>query len=129
MKGVAWLLVAVSLLFVVCSIVLGVIAGDINYYGNYAAAVEERDALHLMVQLVSVPYFLISLVVFALNLRYRKGVCITGIIISVAMLLWSLVLSGAVSFDEVFPAWIAAGIVLAVLQFRLTRPLMGVPVA
>ena len=121
MKGFAWFMVAASLLFVVCSIVLGMQAGDISFYDRYEAAAAERDDLHFTVQLLSVPYFLLSLVLFALNLKARKGVGIAGILISVVMLLWSLILSGGVSFDEVFPAWILAGIVLATLQFLLTR--------
>ena len=121
MKGFAWFLVAFSLVFVVCSVVLGMQAGEINFYDRYEAGVAERDAVHSIVQMMSVPYFLLGLVLFALSLKVRKGVAIAGLVVSVLMLAWSLMLSGHVSFDEVFPAWVVAGLVLGTLQFMLAR--------
>jgi hypothetical protein len=122
MKNLTRLLVAISLGFVVFSIILGLQVAAIDFDDRYDEASAERNDLHSVVQVVSISYFLLSLVPFVVSLKARgRLVPIVGILVCVVMTVWSLILSGAVSFDEVYPAWAGTGVLLAVLQVMLLR--------
>lgn len=78
----------------------------------------EQQEIHTMVKAVSIPYFLLTLGLFVGVLRStprRKGP-IAAIVICVLMLGWTLIVSSAASFDEVYPAWVVATVILFVLQ-------------
>ena len=96
----------------------------------FAAFERDRSNLHLVVKAVSAVYFLGAAAVFAMGGKQAagKGWKITlwvSVAISIVMLLWSLMLSGAISFDDVFPAWLAAAglfLIVSVLRSMATPP-------
>jgi hypothetical protein len=88
---------------------------------------ERIDNLHLLAKIPSVVYFGAAMVAFfaaarspglsnglRMTLRITSGLCL-------AMLAWSFLLSGRVSMDEVFPAWIVAALLVGGLSFMLMR--------
>ena len=134
MKAFLLILSGLSLMFAIVSGVLGVqstqLRSDYSWNSDEGDSFEqfERDRadLHLVVQGVSVPYFLVCGVAFGLSLALlsRRVLPIIGIVISLSMLLWSFAIGPGASFDEVFPAWILAALVLGTFQLilGLSRP-------
>lgn len=132
-------LVVVSLAFVVFSAVFGArytkLREDRRSIGRYSygnptreqSAREEaeqnridaaQDGIHSLVKPVSIAYYLLCLGFFIRVVKaspWRK-LAIFGAVACVFMTLWSLVVGPGASFDEVYPAWIVAGIVLPLLQ-------------
>jgi len=117
MKGFAGLVVALSA-FVVFSVTYGARYGRLRGYERYEQTAAERNEIHSTVKAVSIPYYLLCLGFFVGVLRNSvlRKTPIAGILICVVMILWSLILSSAVSFDEVFLAWVGAAVLLAILQ-------------
>lgn len=129
MKALAGLLVAASVAFCIFSIAQGNSYGrlrqDYSRAYNYPnkeqiqSRVEtSQGELLSTVKVVSSLYYLLSLGFFVgvLKTTPRRTGPIIGIVICVVMLGWTLILSRAASFDEVYPGWVAAAILLAILQ-------------
>ena len=78
-----------------------------------------RDKYHLVIKLASIPFFIAGAGVFFAvgwypsRRKWLKIVPWLAVIGCFAMMLWSFLLSGAISFNEVGIAWIVAAIVLA----------------
>jgi hypothetical protein len=132
MKGLAVALIVVSLGFGIFSVAYGLEYGE---HRNYRADPETsrlddiaKDEIHTTVKAVSIPFFLFCLGFFAKAVMRRgaRKFAIPGILISFVMFGWTLLLSRAVSFDEVFVAWVAAALLLALLEgltaWALARP-------
>ena len=138
MRSYRNLLILASLAFIVFSAVNGVkyekLREEMWTAGRYsfapAPAAKERDAarrarielrqdkIHSLVKPTSIAYFLLCLGFFVRvwsTSSWRK-LALVGAFVSLAMILWSLLLGPAVSFDEVYPAWIAAAVVLLILH-------------
>ena len=125
MKGFAWFLVALSLAFVVFSITYGVRYGRLRGVDRYEE--RERYEIHSTVKAVSIPYYLLCLGFFVGVLRTSplQKSPIAGILVSVVMTAWSFILGSAVSFDEVFLAWVGAAVLLAILKLVALGSLAG----
>ena len=69
------------------------------------------------VKAISIPYYLVSLGFFVGVLRATslRKTSIVAIFVCVVMVAWSLILSARASFDEVYLAWVAAAIIIAIL--------------
>jgi hypothetical protein len=124
MNGLRGLLVATSVAFAVFSGAYGAKYDEVRHAGGFswsARSVDrtpELESIHATVKPVSIVYFLFSLGLFARAVRrspWRK-LCVLGIVASAFMTFWSALLSGAVSFDEVYPAWVVAAAVIGTLQ-------------
>ncbi len=77
--------------------------------------------LHSTVKVVSLIFYVPAFGVFLLG--YRKAsagrwryALLLGMAGTLLMSFWSLILSGQVSFDEVWPAWLLASLLFAVLS-------------
>lgn len=133
MKVLTIILLAITLPFLILSIVYGIEAGDLR--GNswrqgdaaFRAARQQQEKLHLIVMAFSIPYFLLALgtlVMSAIQSRPKgwRIVCSIAGFVALSMIVWTILLSGAVSYDEVFPAWLVAGVLFGVLGIiSLTR--------
>jgi hypothetical protein len=140
MNGFRGLLVATSVAFAVFSGAYGVKydnvrhTRDFSWSGRSVDPTPELESIHAKVKPVSIVYFLFSLGFFARAVRrspWRK-VCVFAIVASAVMILWSAGLDGGASFDEVYPAWIVAAIVIGSLQLVVSsaaRPESPAPAA
>jgi len=97
-------------------------------YSTPAQAAQERaksarveaaqERIHSIVKPVSLAYYLLLLGFFVRAWRvspWRK-VAILGGVASLFMTAWSMIVSRGASFDEVYPAWIVAALVLPALS-------------
>ena len=137
MKGVYVGLTLASVAFMAFSWVCGQMMNDLraDLWGRdvagrsraeadraWAAFEKDRSDLHLVVKLVSVVYFLGAAAILFVGSQKsagRKGWRISlwvGSVVALIMAVWSLLLSGAISFDEVFGAWLGASGALGVLS-------------
>jgi hypothetical protein len=87
----------------------------------YASFESRRSELHQVVTVASVVYYVgaAAILFVAFRSTRRKGwriALVAGAVVALVMAAWSLLLSGAISFDEVFPAWLVASGVLGVLS-------------
>lgn len=133
MKVLTIVLLALSVPFLILSMVYGIEAGSLrsSSWGQgdaaFQAARQKQQTLHLIVMAFSIPYFLVALGTFVASglLSRGKGWRIVGFVagfLALVMVVWTLMLSGAVSYDEVFPAWLVAGVLFGVLGIlSLTR--------
>ena len=129
MKGFAITLIVVAVSFGIFSVVEGL---EYEKHRGYYSDPERsrlddnaRDRIQTTVKAVSIPFFLLFLAFFAKAVM-RPGArkfAIPGMLICLVMLGWTLLLSRAVSFDEVFVAWVAAAGVLALLEGLTARAL------
>lgn len=111
LRSIAYGVGVVSAAFLLLSVVYGMqnVDSSIETYSDYFARI------HGIVQPASYAYFLLCLGFFSFltwsssNLRWQNAF---GCVVSLAMLVWSTMLSSAISFNEVFAAWIAAALVL-----------------
>ena len=92
-----------------------------GYPPDYAQIVRKTDALHHVIKPVSLVYFLGAFGVFAAGLKKSKTLSIIAATVALLMAGWSCLLSGAISFDEVYPAWMVAASVIGVLSFVVSR--------
>lgn len=126
MKVLSIILVALTLPFLILSVVYGIESGDLRSgswgLGDaaYQAARQQQQKLHLIVMAFSIPYFLLALGTFitsAIQSRSKgwRSVGFLAAFVALAMTGWSLLLSGAISFDETFPAWLVAGVLFGIL--------------
>jgi len=131
MKKLGGILVAVSIAFVVFSVVYAAKYEKLRedyrrtgYTGDYDAFKRNADRIHSVVKPVSLAYFGLFLALFirAVRVPIRRAVSIVGIVAAVFMGLWSAMLDGGISFDEVYPAWIVAALVLPGLVFAVVQP-------
>ena len=144
MSGYRGFVLVVSIAFVAFSAVLGgryeklredwYRSGGIGYSDPTSAqAAQERaekariDAaqgrIHSIVKPVSIAYYLLLLGFFvrAWRLSPWRKVAILGGVASLIMTLWSMMVGPGASFDEVYPAWIVAALVLPALAL-IVRP-------
>jgi hypothetical protein len=132
MKAFAKLLLFASLIFAPLCVYFGDVArearGSFQSVGNSYRRDVNPNALHnvhALVEAISILYFASVAAFFRdsfFQSRHRK-MSLTAIALCVAMLIWSLLLSSAVSFDEVWSAWITAVIALASLLLFASRSL------
>jgi hypothetical protein len=131
MKSLLGILVTVSVAFGVFSAASGASyeAARRGRFGGYASLDARPDQgkmrrIHAVVKPVSILFFLGGLSAFVKGLRVtRRKVAIAGILVCALMAAWSALLGPAVSFDEVYPAWILATVVLIAVQVAVFRPL------
>ncbi len=128
MKVFAVLLVALSVAFGIFSIANGVSYDELNsaWSRSYdhpdrerirARIAQSQEEVLSTVKAISIPYYLVSLGFFVGVLRATslRKTSIVAIFVCVVMVAWSLILSARASFDEVYLAWVAAAIIIAIL--------------
>lgn len=77
----------------------------------------DRNSIHNQIRWVSIAVFLCYLALYIMTVRDRLRtkprliLGITGISCAVFMLGWSVILSGGISFNEVWLAWVAAAVI------------------
>lgn len=130
MKATFCIVAAVSVMFGIFSVVCGAEAMGQHpsyRYGQsrteseraYERFERSRRKLHNIVRGVSIPFFLACLGVFGTSFFRSKGrrawrvSASIGMAVALLMTGWSCILSGGVSFNEVFAAWIGASVLFA----------------
>lgn len=143
MKSYRNFLIVASLAFLAFSVVYGAKASELSkdwssvFYSysqspdreerdriEYARIAAEKDRVHAIVKPVSIAYYLLCLGFFGAVARHshRRKLAILGVVACAFMTLWSILVGPRISFDEVYPAWIVAAIVLVVLQLVVSSP-------
>lgn len=134
MKILITTLLALTVPFLILSVVYGIEAGDVRLRlweqsdAAFQASRKKQQTLHVIVMAFSLPYFLLALGTFVTSAIQSdtKGWRIGGYVAAfaaLAMVIWSILLSVAVSFDEVFPAWLVAGVLFGLFGILfLTQP-------
>ena len=109
-----------SAAFAVFSAVYGVQSADIASETYY----QFLDRVHGVVMPVSLVYFAACLAFFSLiawkGASPRRWLPLGALALCLVMLIWTTMLGPAISFNEVYPAWMGAGIVLGVLAWLST---------
>jgi hypothetical protein len=126
MKGFAAFIVAASVAFAAFSGYYGSEYDDargLYFTDRRPAAVSEMSDIHTTVKAVSLPYFLVALSFFSRAYKAfgRRGASAAGMLGSLAMTGWTLIVGPAASFDEVYPAWIAAAVVIGGLAAAVAK--------
>jgi hypothetical protein len=115
-----------TILFLAASVYLGLQASEMRAAawdaGNrgYENSRSQLTELHMIVMGYSLPYFALGLAAF-MALALKSGATVWrigggfGALVALGMIGWTLLLSGAISFDETYPAWIVAGVLLGAL--------------
>jgi hypothetical protein len=137
MRNLQVVLVVAALAFGVFSVFFGLKDSEIRgrWRMDETTAQEDRrhheqDQIQSIVKPVSLAYFLFCLGFFirAWKVSPRRWVAVVGAVGSLVMVLWSVLLDGGgISFDEVYPAWILAAVVLPILQSLTLRPAAPTP--
>jgi len=139
MRTYRGVVVVLSVVFLLFSAVMGArydkLRKDRDSIGryNYGISTPEQDArdqaehvridgaqerIHSIVKPVSMTYYLMCLSFFvrAWGWSPSRKTAILGAVASLVMTVWSVGIDGGVSFDEVYPAWIVAALVLPALS-------------
>jgi hypothetical protein len=125
MKRFAVVLVAASVGFAAFSAYYGQRYDYLSDYfsGRWRQTSSERNDIHVLVKAVSLPYFLVALSFFSRAYKAcgRRAASVAGMLGAVAMTGWTLIVGNAASFDEVYPAWIAAAVVIGGLAGAVAK--------
>ncbi len=115
-----------SIAMIVFSCVVAYEIGDLPRK-DYSRFSRDLSNLHAIVKAVSLTVFLSTFFVFLLGYRgtsagsRQRYALLLGMLGCLVIAFWSLLLSGGVSFDEVWPAWVIASAFFALLSFKGLR--------
>ncbi len=131
MKATFGIVLLTSVVFGIFSVVYGIEASGqrpgyrrsrLERQSEYEQFERRRSSLHNVVRGVSIPFYLLCLSAFAVSFFRSKGhqlwrvFSAIAIAIAAVMVGWSCILSGGVSFDEVFAVWIVASVLFVGLS-------------